>query len=138
MRLRLKIEPKGFSEDDSGRRLFSFAIVDMDRSTSYPQNFVCMLPMNVGKQGKTENAFQKVFGDKSVEQAKDLLTSALESEDGLEIKTEIQRRLRLLEPASSSLVKCCGCGQTFNPGWARRYRRKFCAECMLKKYGSRN
>jgi len=138
MNFRLKIEPKGFSDEVSGKACFSFAVVDLDRSKTYPQNFVCMLPMHFGKQGKVDSAFQKVFGEKSVEQAKALLTAALKTEDETAVKVEIERRLKLLEPASDLLVKCSGCGKTFNPGWMRRFRRKFCPECMARKYGSRN
>ena len=138
MNFRLKIEPKEFSEEGSGRRRFSFVLVDLDRSKSYPQNFVCMLPVNLGTKGKTASAFQRVFGDKSVEQAKALLTAASESEDDPMVKAEIERRLKLLEPKSLPLVKCSGCGKLFNPGWVRRFRRRFCSECMAKKYGSRN
>jgi len=138
MRLRLKIEPKSFSDDNLGRRLFSFAVVDLDRSKSYPQNFVCMLPGKIGKLGKGESAFQRIFGGKSMEQAKALLTRALKLEDDSEIRAEIGRRLKLLDPEPAALAKCCGCGKTFNPGWVRRYRRKFCPECMARKYGSRD
>jgi hypothetical protein len=97
-----------------------------------------MFPMNVGKQGKNDSAFQKIFGDKSLEQAKALLTGALKSEDDSEIRAEIERRLSLFEPRPTPLVKCSGCGKTFNPGWVRRFRRKFCPDCMAKKYGSRD
>ncbi len=136
MRLRLKIEPKGFSNDASGRRRFSFAVIDLDKSKSYPQNFVCMLPMHLGKQGKIESVFQRVFGEKSGEQAKALLAAALKSEDESDVKVEIERRLRLLEPPLVSTVKCSRCGKQFNPGRIRKFGRQYCPECMTKKYGS--
>jgi len=128
---RLKIEQKRFLEERSGRRLFSFAVVDMDRSESYPQNFVCMLPMNLGTE-KDGTGFKKVFGDKSVEQAKKLLSAALKSEADSDIKAEIQRRIKLLEPKTVSLIKCTHCGKLFNPGKMRRINRKFCPECFAK------
>lgn len=137
MNFRLRIEPKGYSEDVPNRRLFSFAVVDLDKSKSYPQNFVCMLPMRLGAKEKAPNAFQKIFGEKSPEQAKALLTKALKSEDDPEIKAEIERRLTLLEPKKPLLVKCSGCGKPFTPRWVRRFHRKFCPECMAKKYGNR-
>lgn len=137
MNFRLRIEPKGYSEEIPNRMLFSFAVVDLDKSKSYPQNFVCMLPMRLGTKGKTPNAFQKIFGEKSHEQAKALLTKALRSEDDPEIKAEIERRLSLLEPKKTPLVKCSGCGKSFAPKVLRRFHRKFCPECMVKKYGNR-
>jgi hypothetical protein len=136
MNFRLKIEPKGFLGDLSGGRLFSIAVVDLDRSKSYPLNFVCMLPVNIGT--KAGNAFQTIFRDGSIEQAKALLTAALESEDDPRVKAEIGRRLKLLAPEPPTIVKCSGCGKPFNRGWVRKFRRKFCPECMAKKYGSRN
>ena len=136
MNFRLKIEPKGFLGDLSGGRLFSFAVVDLDRSKSYPLNFVCMLPVNIGT--KAGSAFQTIFGDRSIEQAKALLTAALESEDNPIIKTEIERRLKLLEPQSGLAVKCSVCGKTFNSGWTRKFRKKFCPECKAEKYGGRD
>jgi len=138
MSLRLKIEPKGFSENDSGTRLFSFAVVDLARSKSYPQNFVCMLPLHLDANGKVENIFQRLFGDKSVEQAKALLNKALKSEDDSDVKKEVTRRLKLLEPNPPLQVKCSICGKKFKPGWVRRFRRKYCPQCMQKKYGDQN
>jgi len=138
MNFRLKIEPKGFSEDFSNVRLFSFAVIDLDKSKSYPQNFVCMLPVNIKTDARTPSAFQRFFGDKSIEQAKTLLIRALDSEDDSAVKAEIERRLKLLEPKTPLLVKCSNCGKPFNPGWARRFRRKLCPDCMAKKYGSRS
>ena len=136
MNFRLKIEPKGFLDDLSGGRLFSFAVVDLDRSKSYPLNFVCMLPVNIGT--KAGSAFQTIFGGRSIEQAKALLTAALESENDLRVKAGIERRLKLLAPEPATLVKCSSCGKTFNPGWTRKFRKKFCPECMAKKYGGRD
>ena len=138
MNFRLKIEPKGFQEGGFGSRLFSIAVVDLDRSRIYPQNFVCMLPMRLGTKGKGTSAFEKIFGDASLEQAKALLTGALKSEDDPVVRAEIERRLKLLAPPSVPLVKCSGCGKLFSSGYTRRFRRKFCPECMAKKYGSRN
>ena len=135
MNFRLKIEQKGFSEEGSGRRLFSFAVVDLDRSKSYPQNFVCMLPLHV-KEGKVLRIFEKVFGDKSVKQAKKLLVTALKSENDSHVKAEIERRLKLLNPKPVSLTECRYCGRLFNPGKTRRVNRKFCPECFAKKHGS--
>jgi len=39
-----------------------------------------MLPVHIGRQGKTESAFEKVFWGKSLEQGKALLAAALDSE----------------------------------------------------------
>ncbi len=137
MDFRLKIEPKYFLEDGSGRRRFSFAVVDLDRSESYPQNFVCLLPLRIDPREKTGTAFQKIFGEKSVEQAKALLTQALEVEDDSEIRAEIERRLNLLKPKTVSIVKCTNCGKPVYAGGSRKFGPRLCRECWLKRYRNR-
>jgi len=138
MKYKLKVEPKASSDGGFGERLFSFAVVDLDRSESYPQNFVCMLPVDVIARGKTLSAFQKLFGDNSVEQAKTLLTEALESEGDSKVRAEIERRLKRLTPEPVKLTKCSMCGKQFNPGWARKFRKKYCPECMTRKYAGQS
>jgi hypothetical protein len=117
------------------RRSFRFAVVDLSKSKSYPQNFVCVLPVQLGK-GKSESAFLKVFKDKSLEQAKALLKDALKREDDSEVKAEIERRLLLLEPKEVNQIKCSGCGKLFQPKRIRKFKNNFCKECMKKKFGS--
>ena len=85
-------------------RIFRFAVVDFCRSKSFPQNFVCMLPVQLGVS-KSDSVFLQVFKDKSLEQAKVLLRGVLKTEDDFEVKTEIERRLGLLEPKVVSQVK---------------------------------
>jgi hypothetical protein len=82
--------------NDYLRKSFRFAVVDFSKSKSYPQNFVCVLPVNLA--AKSDSAFVQVFKEKSVEQAKALLKAAWEKEDDSEIKAEIERRLLLLDP----------------------------------------
>jgi hypothetical protein len=85
------------AEDYSVGRRFRFAVVDLDKGKDYPLNFVCMLPMKIDGGGKSPSVFLQIFGDKSVEQARALLTGALETESDSEVKAEIERRLKLLE-----------------------------------------
>jgi hypothetical protein len=127
-----------FLNDGSGRRRFSFAVVDLDRSETYPENFVCMLPMRLNPERQPPTVFQRVFREESLEQAKALLVGALRRERDREVKAEIERRLKLLEPRKVSKIRCSGCGKTFQPRRVRRYRQNFCEECMKKKYGSRD
>ena len=76
-----------------------FAVVDLDKSDHYPQNFVCGLPSLKGSLlNKTaEYPFLQFFGKRSSEVARALLTDALTGEGDLEVKVEIERRLKLLE-----------------------------------------
>ncbi len=84
------------------RHFIRFAVVDRDRKSSYPSNFICMLPQRVTTTAHDESVFAKIFRENRVETARALLTSALRSENDLEIKTEIRQRLRLLENKGSN------------------------------------
>jgi hypothetical protein len=132
MKNKLKVFP---IDTDLGRR-FRFVVLDLDRSRDYPANFVCLLPTMVSNEGKSNNVFFKTFGDKSVEQAKLLLTEALKNENEAEVKVEIERRLTLLEPKTIIQIKCSSCGKLFQPKRIRRFKNNFCKECMKKKFGS--
>ncbi len=126
-----------YSDDDNyQRKNFRFAVVDFSKSKSYPQNFVCMLPSQLGA-GKTDNVFLKIFKDKSLEQATVLLKTAWEQEDDSEIRVEIERRLKLLEPKEVNQITCSRCGKTFQPIRKRRFKNNYCQECMKKKFGER-
>jgi hypothetical protein len=94
-----------------------------------------MLPVNLGK-GKIDSSFLKVFKDKSLEQATSLLKAAWERADDSEVKAEIERRLKLLEPKGVNQIKCTGCGKLFQPKRIRKFKNNFCKECMKKKFGS--
>jgi hypothetical protein len=117
-----------------GKR-FRFAVVDLDRSKSYPSNFVCMLPMQISGKTRMESTFMKAFGDKSIEQARALLAKALVTEGDAEVKAEIERRLKMLELERVIQIKCSGCGKPFQPRRVRKYQQNFCEECVKKKFG---
>ena len=71
-----------------------------------------------------------------MEQAMSLLKAAWEREDDSEIKAEIERRLKLLEPKVVNQIKCSGCGKLFQSKRIRKFKNNFCDECMKKKFGS--
>jgi hypothetical protein len=113
---------------------YRFAVVDFSKSKSYPANFVCMLPLKVDqRKGKTINVFGELFGDKSLDFAKELLTEALKNERDMEVRVEIERRLKLIGPKQVNIIKCSGCRKSFQPRKIRRYRQNFCPECLQKK-----
>ena len=126
--------PDNNDNDNYLRKSFRFAVLDFSKSKSYPQNFVCVLPVNL--TAKSDSAFVRVFKDKSLEQAKTLLKAAWEREDDSEIKAEIERRLLLLEPKGINQVKCSGCGKLFQPKRIRKFKNNYCKECMKKRFGS--
>ena len=136
MNIRLQVFKEDSMDSNYLHRSFRFAVVDFSKSQSYPSNFICMLPVQLGA-GKSDSVFLKIFGDKSLEQAKALLKEAFEREDDSEIKAEIERRLKLLEPKKVDQIKCSGCGKLFQPRRIRRFKNNFCEECMKKKFGNR-
>jgi hypothetical protein len=97
MNLKLQFSIQYSNNPSSFKKSFRFTVVDTDKSANYPQNFVCLLP-TVNNFEKKDNVFSKIFGDKSVEQAKALLNEALKTEEEPEIISEIKRRINLLEP----------------------------------------
>jgi DNA-directed RNA polymerase subunit RPC12/RpoP len=121
------------NDNNYSRKSFRFAVVDLSKSKTYPQNFVCMLPVNLGA-AKSNSVFLQLFGEQSLEQAKALLKAAWEREDDSEIKAEIERRLSLLEPKGLNQIKCSSCGKTFQPKHIRKFKKNFCEECMQKKF----
>jgi hypothetical protein len=112
-----------------------FAVVDLNKSKSYPFNFVSMLPMRIDSDGKLPSTFTKFFGNKSLKIARGLLTESLKKEHGSEIKAEIARRLNLLEPNPVIHIKCRVCKKFFQTQKERAPKQKICPECV-KRYGS--
>jgi hypothetical protein len=135
MNLRLRVSKNEEARDYSQGRYIRFAVVDLDKSKNYPANYVCMLPLQPRANGKVHNVFSELFGNDSLELAKQLLNKALRTESDPEIKIEIEKRLKLLEPKPPLQAKCCVCGKIFEPE-RRRFRQKICQECRQKKYAS--
>jgi hypothetical protein len=96
MNLKLRITKHYSSDSYIKPKHIRFAIIDLDRSPDYPINFVCNLPKSIKLNERQPSNFSKTFGDKKVEVAKKLLNDALQNEDDLEIKEEIEARLRNL------------------------------------------
>jgi formylmethanofuran dehydrogenase subunit E len=129
--LKFKTETEGYN--NMWQTSYRFAVVDPNKSHSYPSNFVCMLP----KKLEEGSEFVKMFGEKSVEQAQQLLKDSIKKERTAEVKTELQKRLKLLELKQNIEIKCSLCGKEFVLQRARRYKRNYCSECVQKRYGTR-
>jgi hypothetical protein len=72
-------------------------VVDLDKSKRYPLNFVCVLPRYFRILEKRSSKFAKLFGEKSLCEAKKLLVDAWHNEDDPEIKTVITKRIKELD-----------------------------------------
>ncbi len=83
--------------DDSKNRVY-FVIVNKDKAKKYPANFVCVLPTQKNSIEKPSTEFSRLFGQDSLRLARQLLKNALNQEDDAEVKAEIEKRLKLLEP----------------------------------------
>jgi hypothetical protein len=135
MNPRLHIFKNENAIDYSQGRHIRFAVVDLDKSKHYPENYICLLPLDPRANPKAHTNFSKIFGNNSFELAKRLLTKAMKTEKDSEIKAEIKKRLRIFEPKQPVQVKCSVCGNLFEPR-RRRHRRAICQECTQKKYAS--
>jgi hypothetical protein len=135
MTFELKIFRRDYTNNLSMWNHLRFAVVDLNKSKSYPENFVSMLPMRIDSDGKLPSAFTKFFGNKSLETARRLLTESLNTEGDSEIKAEIARRLNILEPNPVIHIKCRVCKKFFQTSKKRVFKLKICPEC-LKRHGS--
>jgi len=118
------------------QQLFRFAVVNHDKAKTYPMNFVCILPMRVNSKVEKRTEFEKLFGNESLEEAKKLLTDALKSQDDKDLIREIERRLSLLEPKPLGEITCASCGKNFQAK-KKSFRKRYCEDCLEKKFGSR-
>jgi hypothetical protein len=137
MKFQLQISERSSRKDYFSDRRFSFAVIDLDKAEWYPLNFVCMLPMNLSADGAVESIFERVYGDKCFEVAKKLLLESLEQEHDSKVRGEIERRLKLLELKPDIEKRCLACGKLFQVQPAKRFKQKYCPECVKKKFGNR-
>jgi hypothetical protein len=126
---------KRIQTNENLAKTYRFAVLDFSKAKDYPANFVCMLPLKVDyRKGKTPNVFGELFGDKSVDFAIGLLNEALKNESDVEVKTELGRRLKLIDPKQVNLIKCSRCEKTFQPRKMRKYKQNFCNDCLRARW----
>jgi hypothetical protein len=127
----MKVRLKAFSEETShSGRHYRFAVINTEKSCEYPSNFVCLLPTVINNDERIQNAFSKMFGDKSQEQAELLLNMALRNESECVVKDEIRRRLALIAPKKYLQSRCSGCRKIFYQGKARKIKSDLCEVCF--------
>jgi hypothetical protein len=111
---------------------YRIAVIDPQNFKGYPANFICLLP-RIMEKGKPESVFERLFGEKSSQYATELLREALKQEINKEAKSEIQKRLRLLELKKPKVI-CSECQQEFEEYSKIRYKRRLCQSCLEKRY----
>jgi hypothetical protein len=110
---------------------YNFAVIDDNKAKDYPANFVCMLPLKIYKGKNSVNSvFGSVFGDKSLEYAVKLLNDAYTVENDTEVKGEIEKRLKLIDPKQANIVKCSYCKTEFQIHKKRKNKNYFCNKCL--------
>jgi hypothetical protein len=95
-------------EKKNWSKQYRFAVIDPNNFKGYPANFVCLLPKEIFESGKPLSPFGRLFGDKSSEYAIELLKEAFKQEEDGEVKTELVKRIRLLQ-AKRPKLKCTSC-----------------------------
>ena len=113
---------------------YLFAVIDLDRSKQYPQNFVSVLPRNIKAIVKPANAFEGLFGNESLEMANQLLKKTLRSRPDSETTKAIRERLKLLAPQLDNKSKCQNCGTPIRQTKNRGKQYKFCFACHREGY----
>jgi hypothetical protein len=101
VKLKLYAIKKGNQQTDSDIQL---VVVDLDKSSQYPLNFVCVLPRYFRLLEKRSSKFAKTFGPKSLTLAKRLLVEADRKEDDPQIKKIIGKRIKDLD----NKIECVG------------------------------
>ncbi len=130
MKLELSVSKKLVSMVSGPVEEVFFAVVDLDKAKNYPLNFVCMLPRNIGTKRGVPNKFLEIFGERSSQLATKLLTDALKREGDLDVKVEIKKRLKSLQPKPT--IKCPICGCDFTPRRKGNLLQRFCDPCRNK------
>jgi len=102
MNLKLYAVKKGNPKLESNVQL---VVVDLDRSRRYPLNFVCILPRYLRLLEKRSSSFARIFGEKSLSVAKNLLVDAKHTEDDPEIQKVISSRIKDIDH-KSALAGC--------------------------------
>jgi hypothetical protein len=109
-----------------------FAVIDLDRSEKYPQNFVSLLPKNINSAAKPANVFEGLFGNESIKIAKRLLEKALKTRPSHKTTLAIRERLELLDLKLNNKIKCQMCGTPINQSKHKYRPYKFCYDCYRK------
>jgi hypothetical protein len=125
---RLQVISEPFGKNTWWRR-YRFAVIDPNNFKGYPANFVCVLPQRIFESGNPVTEFGRIFGEKSSELAIELLKEALIQEKDEKVKTELEKRLKLLELKKPLLV-CNSCNREFEEYSRIKHKRRLCKGCL--------
>jgi len=91
LNLRLYAIKSGNQKPDGSIHL---VVVDLDRGKKYPLNFVCVFPKYLRLLEKRSSNFAKIFGERSLCTARNLLVEAVHREQDPDIQKVIKRRMK--------------------------------------------
>jgi hypothetical protein len=91
MNLKLYALKRGNRKVESNVQL---VVVDLDRGKRYPLNFVCILPRYLRLLEKRSSNFAKIFGERSLGVAKNLLVEAKHAEEDPDVQKVISKRIK--------------------------------------------
>jgi hypothetical protein len=128
MKLNLNISKRYVDRVSGPVEEFVFTVVDMDKSENYPLNFVCLLPKDLSPKTK----FFQIYGEASSKIASDLLADALHSEADAAMMTEIEKRLKALQPKEIVKANCVACGCVFEPRKQGHFLQRTCQTCRSR------
>lgn len=134
LNLKLQITKNTELRDYQTGKYIGFAVTDLDISKEYPSNFVCILPRHINPKAKIQSNFVKKYEEESQGIAKKLLNQALKTTDDQDIKKELLKRLKILNPKPKNLAKCNVCNKEFKARKYRYGRQKTCYQCKSKRY----
>jgi hypothetical protein len=75
---------------------YLLAVIDANKSSDYPANFVCILPRKIYDTDKPFSLFAKKFGDNSVNYVVELLKEAIKQEKDRQSKLNYNRNSSIL------------------------------------------
>jgi hypothetical protein len=132
MKLELIVSKKFVSRRSGSEQEIVFSVVDFDRADQYPLNFVCLLPRHLDKGKNASNRFPQIYGEKGKQIAVELLTAALDRETDVDVRNEIEKRLRALQPKQQTKAACVVCGRVFEPKKTGYHFQRICPSCIRK------
>jgi hypothetical protein len=118
-------------------QIYHFSVINMEIAT-FPKNFIVNLPKNSLLKSKTfAEAFPVKDTDTRISFAIQLLNEALQNPeymDDLDIKSEIEARIKLLSPKQTVTVTCKGCGTHFERIIGKGKVSNYCGPCREAYY----
>jgi hypothetical protein len=111
-----------------------FAVIDKDKATKYPANFLCLLPKLINPKLKQKHKFVELFGSESPQLAFNLLNWALDTEKDIELREAIRKRLKKISIKSPHQVNCRLCGNYFEVINRKLEPHRVCRDCRQRIY----